>query len=248
MKILAAGKTDKGKTRKNNEDAFLVEDGLRLFAVADGIGGHQGGEVASRMAVETLREAAGIPAPEKNEKSPDRDAGMIRAALKKGFELGNARILDAAARDKRLNGMGTTLTALFVTERSAHLAHIGDSRAYLLRQETLEQVSEDHTVVAEQIRAGVITPMQAKRSTYRHVITRALGIDPQIQVDQRTIELRENDVFLLCSDGLTEMVEDHEIARILRNTPSAAAENLIAAANSRGGVDNITVVVLKIEE
>jgi protein phosphatase len=241
MKILAAGKTDKGKTRKNNEDAFLVEDRLKLFAVADGIGGHQGGEVASRMAVETLRETVSNKAA-----SGNPDAGAIVSALKRGFELGNSGIIDAASDNPALNGMGTTLTALFLTEGFAHLAHIGDSRAYLLREERLEQVSEDHGVVAEQVRAGLITPEQARKSPYRHVITRALGIDREIQVDQRAIRTRENDIFLLCSDGLTEMVEDHEIARILRDSPSAAAEKLINAANNRGGVDNITVVVLKI--
>lgn len=247
MKILTAGKTDKGKTRKNNEDAFLVENGLGLFAVADGIGGHQGGEVASRMAVETLRETVSNASALKKGGNPDLAADMTVTALKKGFELGNARILDAASRDPKLNGMGTTMTALFLAERFAHLTHIGDSRAYLLRQGTLDQMSEDHTVVDEQIRAGLITRTQAKRSSYRHVITRALGIDPEIRVDQRTIEVLEDDIFLLCSDGLTEMVEDHEIARILRDSPFAAAENLIAAANNGGGVDNITVVVLKIE-
>lgn len=141
--------------------------------------------------------------------------------------------------------MGTTMTALLLRGDRAHIAHVGDSRAYLLRNGALEQVTEDHGVVAEQVRAGLITPDQARRSPYRHIITRALGIDQEVLADRLTIEVRPNDTFLLCTDGLTEMVDDQDISRILGSMPpEAAAQKLVATANGNGGVDNITVVVV----
>lgn len=253
MKILSAGGTDKGRTRKNNEDSFLVDDGLRLYAVADGIGGHQGGEVASRMAVETLREMMKDYAARKG-KTPayGLSAGIDPAvsALSYAFKLANTKLRETGWRDPRFSGMGTTMTAVLLKGTTAHLAHIGDSRAYLLRAGGLDQLSEDHGVVAEQVRSGLISPEQARRSPYRHLITRAIGIDPELLLDHRAVDMKKNDTLLLCTDGLTEMVEDPEITRIVSNaaSPAAAAEKLIAAANDRGGVDNITVVVIKIAE
>jgi protein phosphatase len=242
MKIISAGNTNVGRTRKNNEDFFLVDDDIRLYAVADGIGGHSGGEVASRMAIETLQEIIGANRPGGDKRS----GGPVASVLENAFTVANARMIDAGLRKPELSGMGTTLTALFLTETDIHVAHVGDSRAYLLRDGVLNQVTDDHGVVAEQVRAGLITPDQARRSPYRHIITRALGIDRQVRVDHKTIEPRQNDLFLLCTDGLTEMVEDPEIERILRQeTPESAVEKLIAAANARGGVDNITVIALK---
>ncbi|OGW36198.1 MAG: hypothetical protein A2010_13820 [Nitrospirae bacterium GWD2_57_9] len=239
MKTLSAANTDTGRKRTNNEDAFLIDQELRLYAVADGIGGHSGGEVASRIAVETLRERV-------REDRRERDPGDV---LNDAFILGNTRVIEAGATDRGLAGMGTTLTAVLLKGTSAHLAHAGDSRAYLLREGMLEQVTEDHGVVAEQVRAGIVTPDQARRSPYRHIITRALGIERELLVDRRTIELRENDVLLLCTDGLTEMIEDREIERILLSSALPdAVQGLIAAANRNGGVDNITVVVVKVEE
>lgn len=252
MKILSAGKTDKGKTRKNNEDAFVVDDALGLYAAADGIGGHVGGEVASRLAVDTLSaivrdHADGKASTPPYGLSPDTEPAV--SALKYAFTLANVKMLQSADRDPALAGMGTTMTALLFRGRKGFVAHVGDSRAYLLRAGALSQVTEDHSVVAEQMRAGLITPAQARTSAHRHVITRALGIDPEIIVDHHTLEIRQNDTFLLCTDGLTEMVEDREIARLLADTsPQAAAENLVISANDRGGVDNITVVVVRVED
>ncbi len=251
MKILSAGNTDKGRTRKNNEDSFLVDQAGSLYAVADGIGGHSGGEVASRMAVETLREVmqdrrAGKDATPPYGLSPD--AAPALTALTYAFRLANIKLLEAGSRDPALSGMGTTMTAVLLKGKTACLAHVGDSRAYLLRNGALEQITEDHGVVAEQVRAGLIRPDQARKSPYRHIITRAIGIDREVVADHRTIEVRPGDVFLLCSDGLTEMVEDQEIERILKSTaPPGAVEKLIKAANDHGGVDNITVVVVKVE-
>lgn len=243
MKILSAGETDTGRKRRNNEDSWLADDELALYVVADGIGGQSGGEVASRMAVESLRESL-LGAERGGTEGQADEAGKLTA----GFRAANTRIVTTARGNPDLEGMGTTMTALQVRGATAHVAHMGDSRAYLLRDGSLSQVTDDHGLVAEQVRAGVVTPEQARRSPYRHIITRALGIGLELQVDVRVIEARPADVFLLCTDGLTEMVEDHVIERILdRMPPDRAARELVAAANANGGVDNITVVVVRLE-
>ena len=251
MTILSAGKTDTGKTRKNNEDSYLVDEGMRLYAVADGIGGHEGGEVASRMAIKGLSQII----QERFSVSDDTpthgissESDAVKSALNHAFTLANKTIRQAAAGNPALFNMGTTMTALVFREKTAYLAHVGDSRAYRLRSGELTQVSEDHTVVAEQVRAGLLTAGQARTTPYRHIITRALGIDAKIVIDQGAIEVRPDDTFLLCTDGLTEMVEDEQIRRILSNAPPReAAELLVREANARGGVDNITVVVVQVQ-
>jgi protein phosphatase len=250
MKLISSGKTDPGKTRTNNEDAFLADDGLGLYAVADGIGGHEGGEVASRMTVETLSDAlhdqlAGDRGAPVSGISPETDQYL--SALRNAVTLANTAILQAAAQNPALAGMGTTVTVVLLRSRTAVLAHVGDSRAYLFRDGTLKQLTDDHSFVAEQMRAGLITPEQAWMSPYRHVITRSVGIHRDVHADLGTFEVKQNDTLLLCTDGLTEMVRDDDIARILGSeTPPAAAESLIRRANDTGGVDNITVVVVRI--
>jgi serine/threonine protein phosphatase PrpC len=251
--IISAGKTDTGKARKNNEDAYLADDGIGLYAVADGIGGHEGGEVASRTAIEGLsrvvRErfarsdhntpAHGIPA----------EGNTAGVTLSRAFTLANSLIRRTADENPALLRMGTTMTALLFRETIVHVAHVGDSRAYRLRAGVLAQVTDDHTVIADQMRAGLLTPEQARRNPYRHVITRALGIDPELEVDSREIEVRPDDAFLLCTDGLTEMVDDETIRRILEGASAQeASERLVREANDRGGVDNITVVVIQIRD
>lgn len=251
MTIISAGKTDTGKARKNNEDSYLVDDGMGLYAVADGIGGHEGGEVASRMAIEGLSQivrercSGADDTPAHGLSAKGDTAG---AALSHAFMLVNGKIRQAAAENPALLRMGTTLTAFWFREKTAHLAHVGDSRAYRLRAGVLAQVTDDHTVIADQVRAGLLTHKQAQKSPYRHVITRAMGIDPDLVVDNQALEARPDDTFLLCTDGLTEMVDDETIRRILEDaSPQEAAERLVREANDRGGVDNITVVVLKIK-
>jgi len=250
MELISSGKTDQGKKRPNNEDAFLADDGLGLYAVADGIGGHEGGEVASRMTLATLSEVLhnefasdrGAPA---SRISPDTDQYL--SALRNAVTLANTIILQASAQNPGLASMGTTVTVVFLRSRTAILAHVGDSRAYLFRDGTLKQLTEDHSFVAEQIRAGLISPEQAWMSPYRHIITRSVGIRSDVHADLGTFEVKQNDTLLLCTDGLTEMVRDDDIARILGSeTPPAAAESLIRRANDNGGVDNITVVVVRI--
>jgi len=252
MKLISFGKTDQGKTRTNNEDAFLVNDHLGLYAVADGIGGHEGGEVASRLAVEALSDMlreqfAGSRSAAAFDDSPETNQYI--SSLRGAVALANTTIRQTAAQDPALTGMGTTMTAVLLRPRTSVFVHVGDSRAYLFRDGTLRQLTDDHSLVAEQMRAGLITPEQARMSPYRHVITRSVGIHPEVHADFGMFELEKNDVLLLCTDGLTEMVKDDDIARILSSeTPAASAESLIRRANDNGGVDNITVVVVRIED
>ena len=250
MKISSAGATDPGRKRANNEDAFLMLENAGLFAVADGVGGREGGEIASSIAVDTLREAV----PDllgQGDRTPPAGTGYgaerEAAALRYAVSLANRRVLEEVRQRPELEGMGTTVTALLFSKTSVHLIHIGDSRAYLLRSGTLRQISDDHSFVAQQVKAGIMTAKQAKASAHRHVITRALGIHEETAPDLREEAVHAGDVYLLCSDGLTEMVEDRAIAKILKqSSPADAVDRLIAAANAKGGVDNITAVVVKV--
>ncbi len=250
MKIVSFGRTDSGKSRKNNEDSYLIDDGNGLYAVADGIGGHQGGEVASRLAVDTVaREVPLLLASGPDAAVRERPSAVdpCRSALETAFSRANANIRKAAAGNPVLSGMGTTLTALFFGT-SVYLAHIGDSRAYRLKAGLLSQISEDNSVVAELVRAGLLPPEQARSNPYRHIITRALGIEEELRIELRKIDPAPDDTFLLCTDGLTDMVDDSEIKIVLQNlAPAAAAARLVDLANDHGGADNITVVVVKIE-
>ncbi|MEK6743097.1 MAG: Stp1/IreP family PP2C-type Ser/Thr phosphatase [Nitrospirota bacterium] len=252
MKILSFGATDPGKKRANNEDSYLVNDELRLYAVADGVGGSEAGEVASRIAVDTIASAMPDLLGDKDRTPPTGSrAGDVPelAAFRHAVVLANRNIFEEAAKTPARAGMGTTLTALLVARKRAFLAHIGDSRAYRLRVGTLEQLTNDHSVVAEQVRSGVITAAQARTSPYRHVITRVLGTDREAAPDLMEQPVKPGDMFLLCSDGLTEMVDDREIGRILAGSaPRDAARKLIDAANAQGGVDNITAVVVQVVE
>jgi serine/threonine protein phosphatase PrpC len=252
MRLLSHGESDPGKERTNNEDACLVDNGLGLFAVADGVGGRKGGEVASGIAVKTLQEAL----PDllgSNDRTPPVaftvGADRIPAALRSAVSLANRRILAAVARTPLAAGMGTTLTALLLSRGRATIAHIGDSRAYRLRNNVLRQLTEDHSVVAEQVKAGVLTLKQARSSSRRHVITRALGLGEEPHPDLKGHDVKPGDVYLLCTDGLTEMVENDDIRKIIASpSPGTAVRMLIDAANRAGGVDNITAVVVRVLE
>jgi PPM family protein phosphatase len=252
MKLITFGATDLGRNRTNNEDAYLLDDRLRLYAVADGVGGVEGGEVASRIAVETLGEAMPNLLGDRDRTPPaghSSSEAVALTALRSAVSFAHRTIRAAVGKVPRLAGMGTTLTALLLENKQAYLIHIGDSRAYLLRAGELTQITNDHSVVAEQVRAGRLTASEAKTSPYRHVITRALGIAEGAAPDLAERPVRKNDTFLLCSDGLTEMVDDVGIRTILSGSPPRdAVKELIDAANSRGGVDNITVVVVQVLE
>jgi protein phosphatase len=247
--IEAAGRTDRGLLREHNEDAFAVWPDLSLFVVADGMGGAAAGEIASRMAVDTLRAVFDeplIPWPKEHEPRPALAHGL--ALLAAGVDDANAQIHAAAEADCTKAGMGTTLTALLVLPSGVALAHVGDSRAYLLRRGRLQQLTEDHSLIEERLRAGQITAEEAKTSPLRHVITRAVGTAPAVQVDRRLADVEPGDVFLLASDGLHGVVGDDDIAAILATAPdiSRAAALLIEAAHDGGAPDNVTVLLVRI--
>ena len=252
MKISSFGGTDPGKTRANNEDAFLLRDDLGLYVVADGVGGLEAGEVASRIAVETFAEAVPDLLKGKDRTPPSgvfRDIDPRLSALRYAVTLSNQKIRRTVRLQPSLSGMGTTLTALLLQKGRAFLAHIGDSRAYLLRSGDLRQLTNDHSLVAEQVRAGALTPEQARTSARRHVITRALGIEDNVVADFAEHAVKRDDTFLLCTDGLTEMLDDRELGMTLaKSAPRDAVQRLVDRANALGGRDNITVVVVRIAE
>lgn len=224
-------RTDVGRVRKQNEDSVYAADAQRLFAVADGMGGHRAGEVASSMAVEALR--ARLQARQPN-----------LQLMRQAFEEANRRISCAAEKDERLQGMGTTMTALWQTERSVLIAHVGDSRVYLLRGSRLRQVTDDHSVVAELLRCGLITPQEARRHPYRNVITRSLGSAPTVEVDLLERDREPGDLWLLCTDGLSNMLTDREMEALLVSlSPQKAADALMQKALEAGGTDNITLIL-----
>jgi PPM family protein phosphatase len=238
MRLSSFAGSDVGRVRSGNEDSYFC--GQTVFAVADGLGGHQGGEVASAAAVEPLARLDGREL---------ADPGEAAEALANAIRAANEAILDRAAGDPALYGMGTTVTAAaFAGDRSLQLAHVGDSRAYLLREGGLAQLTTDHTVVGELVRRGRLTPEQAAIHPERSILTRAVGLDPRVPVDlPDPLELKSGDQLLLCSDGLTETVDDDQIARLLSAAPDghAACTSLIDAANDAGGPDNITVVLVQ---
>jgi serine/threonine protein phosphatase PrpC len=234
MKVTeTAAASDAGRTRRRNEDAYAVEP--PLLVVADGMGGARAGEVASRIAVAAFREFH------------EADAMEPEARLAAIVQEANRRIYERAAADVNASGMGTTITAALVEGDRVAVGHVGDSRAYLLREGTFEQLTDDHSLVADLMRSGQLTPEEAEAHPQRSVITRALGTDPDVDVDTFSLELKAGDVVLLCSDGLTTMLSDEDIAELVaRPSLGEAAKALVSAANRRGGEDNITVVLARV--
>jgi serine/threonine protein phosphatase PrpC len=227
--------TDTGRQRRANEDSHLAR--APLFVVADGMGGAQAGEVASRIAIESFQDGL-------------QDAAAPEAALAELTQRANAHIHELSHSNAEQAGMGTTLTAVYVGEREISIAHVGDSRAYRLRDGVLERLTEDHSLVDELLRQGRLTPEEALEHPQRSVITRALGPEGAVEVDTRSYSARDGDVYLLCSDGLTTMLAEDRLAELLlaHTNLREAGEALIAAANEAGGRDNITVVLLRLEE
>jgi PPM family protein phosphatase len=240
MRLRFGASTDLGRMRSNNEDSYLSQ--TPVAAVADGMGGHSAGEVASAIAIEELS-ALREHGPWKTETAATDD-------LKQAIVRANRRIREMAASDRRLNGMGTTLVALLEDGDRVHLANIGDSRAYLLRHGELSQVTVDHSLVQELVDEGRLSQKDAERHPQRSVITRALGIDPEVEFDLFTYKLQPGDRLLLCSDGLSDVVEPTQIRNVLLRVrdPQKAADRLVAVANEGGGPDNITVIVVDTDE
>jgi protein phosphatase len=228
-------KTDTGRQRRDNEDSAFAR--APLFVVADGMGGAQAGEVASKLAVEAFE----VELPEQ---------GSPEERLSSRAQDANRRIYEISRTEHERAGMGTTLTAVYVDETDIAVAHVGDSRAYLFRDGELGRLTQDHTLVEELVRRGKLTEQQAAEHPQRSIITRALGIDPEVDVDTWTYAARAGDVVMLCSDGLTSMISEETIAGILREQSDLdrAAEQLVAEANEAGGRDNITVILFRLEE
>jgi len=250
LKITITNRTDKGQKRTNNEDSVLVDPELALFAVADGMGGHQAGEVASRMAVELLHENMKkmIQANIRPEKFNDKIS--LRAnQLAFCVELTNQAIFEASKRYPQDRGMGTTLSVCIAHEGQLAFAHVGDSRIYIMRNNSLEQISQDHSLVMDQVRKGLITKEEAENSKLSNVLMRAIGTESTVQVDAEEHPLFPNDLILLCSDGLFKMLNEEEILAIVQASPDpqTICDTLIEAANAAGGVDNITVALAKTE-
>jgi serine/threonine protein phosphatase PrpC len=233
LRLIAHGKTDKGLVRKENEDAFCIEKDLGLLAIADGMGGHASGEVASKMAIEILRDFL------KKEGEPLLDR------LNSGAKLANKTIYDASHSQSHLNGMGTTLTAVQLDGNRLSIAHVGDSRVYLIRGGVIEQITDDHTIVSEQVARGMMTRGEAARSDMRNILSRALGIAPEVDVDIEALTVSEGDQLVLCSDGLSELISDDEILSEVQSSkkPEIVCNELVNLAIQRGGEDNITVIV-----
>jgi PPM family protein phosphatase len=232
VRVVVGVATDIGRVRERNEDSYLVEP--PLYAVADGMGGARGGAVASSLAL-------------------DRMEKLFRGGKGSLAELihsANRAVFERSVSDRRVSGMGTTLTAATVDDQGAHLGHVGDSRAYLLRAGSLRQLTEDHTLVNRMVKAGEITPQEAGVHPHRNVLTRSVGTEPEVDVDEEDVPLIDGDRLLLCSDGLTGMVTEPQIQAILEATtdPQEAADRLIKAANRAGGIDNTTVLILDIHE
>lgn len=289
MKVLAWGKTDTGRKRDHNEDNFLVDVELNLFAVADGMGGHQGGGTASRLALEVLRREIAQIEGDFAEAAASLDSAraarttqplriddlatidlMGRAdtpsvgddatdpAIETSFpaatrvmreaarESGHA-VFDAALESAELRGMGTTLTGMLYEGGRMHVVHAGDSRAFLFRDNQLEQLTEDHSWIWEQVKAGAMTEEEAKESKFRHIITRSVGFERDVEIDCSGIAVDAGDCFLMCSDGMSNYIDNDELERLLSTTwYRRAPQLLIDLANERGGDDNITVVVIYI--
>jgi PPM family protein phosphatase len=248
--IRARGLTDVGQRRDHNEDSFLVDDALGLFIVADGMGGHAGGGTASRLAVETIQrsvQAALARAPDLFGPQSGVEESPLPDVLREAVEAACSCIFVTARGDPDLSGMGTTVTAALLDGRTAFIAHVGDSRCYLVRGGRIYQVSEDHSLVNEQLKAGAISADEAKHSRFKNIITRSVGFEEQVQVDLMGVELESADALLICCDGLSNLVEDGEMLDIVEESSlEDAPRRLIALANERGGDDNITVVLIRV--
>lgn len=249
MRIASVGMTDVGLKRGHNEDNYLINEELALFVVADGMGGHAGGEYASAICVNTVEEV--VTSMEVHDEAPvesDDPADVARERLKFAIRLAGRRIFEKAREEREFHGMGTTAVAVLVTGGQAYVAHVGDSRAYRKRKETFEQVTEDHSLVNEKVKAGLITAEEAKNHKMRNVITRSLGYQEDVEVDLSVFPLEAGDTFLLCSDGLSGHVDGEELGSHIGPSLQESARRLVEMACARGGEDNITVVILRVED
>lgn len=245
MRLIAWPLTDVGRVRSANEDSFLVDDRLGLYLVADGMGGHAGGALASKTCVEVMKKSVTRGLSGKRAIAADADAEMVEYLLAQSASEASARIYDHGIREPGLSGMGTTLTGMLVHRNQAHIVHIGDSRCYLIRDNEVTQLTNDHSWLNEQVQAGVMSQEEAEASELRHIITRSVGFERAVQADLIREQVLPGDVFLLCSDGLSNYLSSEEIADFAQehyyaDLPAVCTQ----CALDRGGDDNITVVVV----
>ena len=251
MRFTCAARTDVGIVRSGNEDNYLINDELALFVVCDGMGGHAGGEFASAIAVNTVEEVLSNPdnAPEVVAVAEEGAIEVMRERLRYAIRLAGKRIFEKANAEPEYRGMGTTCLVLLVDGPNAFVAHVGDSRGYLVRDGRIEQLTEDHSLVNERIRAGLLTPEQARHHKLKNIITRSLGYTEDVEIDIQVRAVRRGDKFLLCSDGLSNLVEPAELGETVRSmNPQDAARQLVQMACSRGGDDNVTAVITRVDE
>lgn len=250
MSLVISGKTDVGSIRQNNEDNLYFSESDGLLLVADGMGGHASGEVASKITVDIMRDYFnGIKEGRQLQVGTyQEDFSEHTNRLGSAVRLANQAIYEAAKGNPLWHGMGTTIAATLITGNRLSIAHVGDSRVYLIRAGGMEQLTDDHSFVSEQVKQEIISKEQAKASEMKNVLTRALGVNPDVEVDLDELSLLDGDVLVLCSDGLTGMVEDDEIFAIVNtlHDPVAACEDLVNRANQNGGRDNITVIIAEI--
>lgn len=251
MRVVAAGRTEVGCVRKHNEDNFLVDPELGLFVVADGLGGHAAGEVASQIVVDKVGQFIGHTVEPDHTWPVDYDTALPFDGnrLKAALLLADQGILNDIRSNPERESMGSTVVACLVNGETVTLVHVGDSRAYLLNKNGIQQVTRDHSWVAEQVANGILTPEEARRHPFRNVITQALGNGGDLDISVRELKVAELDRILLCSDGLSGMVQDEEIWNIVQNSTDMeeAAGSLISKAMANGGEDNITVVIVAFE-
>ena len=254
LRISSEALTDVGRKRKGNEDAHSVDAGHKLYVVADGMGGHAAGEVASRIAVDSIGEFVVLTAGNEEITWPfglDETISYDGNRLKTAIRQANRKVLEATRENAELEGMATTVAAVLVDGDIANIAHVGDSRIYKWAEGEMTLLTSDHSWVNEQIQTGVISPEQARSHPLRNVVTRALGGRADLLVDIQALPVKSGEVLLLCSDGLTTMLPDEDIVAVLERSAgdiSTAARDLVDEANERGGEDNITVVLMKFED
>ncbi len=258
LSIATGGLSDVGRRRKSNEDSFAISEDRHLLIVADGMGGHAAGEVASRLAVESIERHISGSDPRKEPtvpasfRSPSVDEASLPAPARRvlnAIRLANQEIVRSVRKDSSMRGMGTTVVIALIHGARAFIGSVGDSRAYLVRDRDLQQLTSDHTLVNEQVRAGALSTQEARRHPARNILTRAVGSQEEVEPDLVEQDVRAGDLLLLCSDGLTTMVDDPDILKTVLahdGDPQAACAALIALANEHGGDDNVTVVIARV--
>lgn len=245
MKILAWGLSDTGVKRDHNEDSILMNEELGLFAVADGMGGHAAGDRASRIAVDTLERETKEFLKYEDESPSSAFNDSLAKSLGQAVQEASREIHREASKDKKLDGMGTTLTSILLRGGRFYLAHVGDSRCFLFRDGRIEQITSDHSWVEEQVRAGFMTRDEAEQSALKHVVTRSVGFEKDIEVDLMAMPVLTGDCYLLCSDGLSNYLSENQLKGFLtKSYYSELPKRLIDTANALGGDDNISVIVI----